>query len=950
MKKHLLFKSVFISLILLSFTTLSAQVVADFEGVTKGSYASGTVIMNGYEWELNEALIGSLANDWKDGNKSGRLRGYNNSEIVLLTEKADGIGSISFHYRRFVTDLQVDWKVEYTLDDGLTWTQAGDAFTAPDTDVVQTFLADINLEGNVRIRILRASDDPNGNTNKRLNIDNITISNWPTSLSDLVLVNGAIFNPGDMVDFTWSAIGVSKIRFEVKMNDSYWEPIENFGVVDASLEAYQLPIPMNVGDETIKIRIADDFDSNTVSNEVEFSIVDNVFGGVHPEEGHYPEAGETNVAIDLYVFKRGLDRSGNPWAWSSRRDIVINFEEEEIVANTGNITISEQGQTEPVYTFNVATAENIEVDRREVRISLPGNLVSETTYEVFIPAGAFADGAATPNLSDEITWSFTTGVREGSDEFTGLNPQDSLFPEEDAVDVFTNLYFYRSGTHQNNEPWGWESMHTIMVDFVDEVVFNSGNISIFKDGDLIPVHSFDVTSAQEVWVSGSSLRITMPQDLLPNTTYKVEIPQGVIVDTTKPVANEWEGITWSFTTSEGKGGFNPDFVLYPPNDALDLPTDLFLYHEDWDDFFFNTIILTLDENIAKGTGNIVITNLTENVEVYSFDIVSENVRIYDNNSVIVSLPDELSANVLYSVEIESGAFTDTEVLKRPWQGITWVFTTGSRDSYKTIYEIRDQKQEPAFMGQYVLTSGVVTKKQPSGTLFLQDDDSQGWSGIFINDPVFGSTVAEGDEYTLVGKVGFGDEIAQLSDIRIPNKTKINQTFTPITIELPFSQEFLNMLVKIEGVIATDDTAPAQDFWVTDGVNKGYISKLWYAYPAEKDQGFSSITGVLYLSLGQNKLAPRNADDIEAIIVSTNRVKSNKVSVAPNPLVDLLNISAPSEIKTIEVISLVGESVLKVSANGKTSMSISAAGLSRGVYMVKIVLSNNQIIVRIVIKE
>ena len=935
---------------LLSFTSLSAQVFVDFEGVTKGSYATNTVAMGEYDWQFTEALIGVHANDWKVEERSARLRGHHNSELGMLTPKLGGMGTISFQYRRYGTDPQVDWKVEYTRDDGLTWTQAGDDFTAPDTDEVQMFSTEINKSGNIRMRIVRATNDSNETKDRRLNIDNITISNWSGSLSDFALAGAVLFYPGDILDFMWSAVGVSEIQFEVKFLDSDWEVVDDIGLVDATLGAFQLPIPMSAGDETIKIRIVDYFDNNTFSNEVNFTIIDNIFSGLDPEFGHYPESGETDVAIDLYFLKTGTDEHGDTWAWSSRGEIVINFDEDEVVANAGDITISKQGEPEPIHIFNVLTSDNIEVDRSTLTIALPANLESTTTYVVVLPAEAFADKAAVPNLSEEITWSFTTGTREGSDVFTGLNPHESLYPAENATDVFTNLYFYRSDTDENNEPWGWEMKHTIMLDFIDDVVLNSGYISIYKDAEPTPVYSFDVASANEVLISGRSVWITLPENLLPNTTYEVVIPQGVIVDTTNPVANEWEGITWSFTTSEGEGGFNPNFVLHPSDGALDLPTDLFLYHEGWNDFFFNSIILTLDENIAKGTGEIIITNLTDNVEAYSFDMTNEAVRIYNNKSVIVSLPDKLDVDVLYSIKVEPGAIIDAELPNRPWQGVTWTFNTGNRDSFRTIYEIRDQKSVPVFMGEYVPTSGVVIKKRSSGSFFFQDDDSQGWNGIFVNDPVFGATVVEGEEYNLVGKVGFENDMAQLSDVRISNRISKNQFLTPIVVNLPFVEEYLSMLVKITNVSAVDVPDATLEFWVSDGEKTGLISKLWYTYPVEKDQGFSSITGVLHRGVGKYKLAPRNADDLETIVVSSNAVKSVKLMVSFNPDTDILNILAPSEIEFVELVSIVGESLLKENGFNKTNISVSTAGLPQGVYLVKTALKNGEASVVKIIKN
>src|SRR5690554_4388233 len=956
MKNERLFTNLIISLLLLSFSSISAQVIADFEGVTKGAYATGTVTMNGYNWELTEVVISSpsSASDWKIDDRSARFRGYANSELVLLTEKPDGIGSITFQYRRFGTDPQVDWKVEYTLDDGLTWFQAGDDFTAPTTDDITTFYAKVNMSGDVRMRIVRATDDENSK-DRRLNVDNISITNYNPSLTGFSVAGGPIFYPNDELKFTWIAVDVEEIRFEMQFADeTEWQPAEGLEVVDATLGAFNFNLPLDVNSETIHLRIVDNSNSSVVSNVLSLQLVDNVFAGPYLASDLYPKDNAIDVPIDLYNFMSGIDSNENPWAWSSKHDIVIEFHE-EIALNTGNITISKQGEGSPIYIFDVATAENIHVDWETLRITLPEILDPHTTYEVVVDAEAFADKEEPiPNLSDEIAWSFTTGNRQGSDFFTGLAPWEEIHPSENETGVYTDLYIYRSGVDHEDLFWEWESERNIILVFVDEIVKNVGSITISKQGEPTPIYSFDVAIDPAISIEGNSLRVGLPKNLSPNTTYEVVIPSGAIVDNSTPTANEWEGLTWSFTTAQGIGGkfspqFNPGFTLYPTNGAVDLPTDLFLYHEEWDDFFFNTILLNLDADIAKGSGHIIVTNLAESEPIYTIDMASEDIRIH-NNSVIVLLPDKLDPNTSYKIEVEAGTIIDAELPVNSWAGITWSFTTGNRDSYKTIYEIRDQKKEPAFIGQFVPTSGVVTKKGTSGTLFLQDADSQGWSGLLVNDANFVNTATEEGEYNLVGKVGFENDMAQLSDIRVSHMINTSQSFTPKIIELPFAEEFLSMLVKIKNVSAVDVPGATQEFWVTDGDKIGLISKLWYSHPAEKDQGFSSITGVLHRSLGQNKLAPRDADDLVAVVVSAKATKSTKLLVSLDPASDILNISAPTEIEFVELVSIVGESLLKENGSNRTNIPISTVRLSQGVYIVKIVLKNSETFVVKIIKK
>ncbi|PKN73958.1 MAG: hypothetical protein CVU49_09675 [Candidatus Cloacimonetes bacterium HGW-Cloacimonetes-2] len=171
------------TLVLLLFALLAigaayGQYLVNFEGATetKTGYASGTVNLSGLDWDMTEAVIGNLAADFYMGTKSARMRGYGTSSMTMLADKANGIGTISFQYRRYGTDSQVDWKVEYSSDNGTSWTQIGSAFTAPASDDIQTFSETVNVAGSIRVRIKRATES--GTTNKRMNIDDITITDY----------------------------------------------------------------------------------------------------------------------------------------------------------------------------------------------------------------------------------------------------------------------------------------------------------------------------------------------------------------------------------------------------------------------------------------------------------------------------------------------------------------------------------------------------------------------------------------------------------------------------------------------------------------------------------------------------------------------------------------------------------------------------------------------------
>ncbi len=148
--------------------------LADFEGAgeTKPGYSAGTVTINGVSWDLTEALIGTSESDWKNGARSVRLRGYGTSAMTMQEDWPHGIGTIHFRYARYGDDLQAAWRVEYSVDQGQTWTGAGTQFTAG-ANATHLFAATPGIDQPARIRIRSVAGE--GTSNRRLNIDDILL-------------------------------------------------------------------------------------------------------------------------------------------------------------------------------------------------------------------------------------------------------------------------------------------------------------------------------------------------------------------------------------------------------------------------------------------------------------------------------------------------------------------------------------------------------------------------------------------------------------------------------------------------------------------------------------------------------------------------------------------------------------------------------------------------------
>ncbi|MBZ9731175.1 DNA/RNA non-specific endonuclease [Salegentibacter sp. JZCK2] len=152
----------------------------DFENVSKTSYAGANVTFNDGEWYFEDALIGGLSGDSKNGAKSVRMR-YN-GVITMGYDLPDGIKTVSLRYAKYNRDSQTSFELYYSTDAGATWTKGGDEIHVKKTNL-ETANFSINVQGNVRLEI-RKTDGKSD----RLNIDDIIVQSNPITETE-TLVN-----------------------------------------------------------------------------------------------------------------------------------------------------------------------------------------------------------------------------------------------------------------------------------------------------------------------------------------------------------------------------------------------------------------------------------------------------------------------------------------------------------------------------------------------------------------------------------------------------------------------------------------------------------------------------------------------------------------------------------------------------------------------------------------
>lgn len=157
----------------------------DFEEVFKNGYASSFVTIKNISWKFDNFLIGTADNDVKLDMRAARGR-HKDAQPALLEMQDDltgGLGELSFSFARsnFTGDRTpeaVQLVVEYSLNQGESWIEAGGAIQTDSIDEMTVFKTEINSAGEYRIRIRSIS----GSDGRRFNIDNLLLTTYDTAV------------------------------------------------------------------------------------------------------------------------------------------------------------------------------------------------------------------------------------------------------------------------------------------------------------------------------------------------------------------------------------------------------------------------------------------------------------------------------------------------------------------------------------------------------------------------------------------------------------------------------------------------------------------------------------------------------------------------------------------------------------------------------------------------
>jgi endonuclease G len=152
----------------LNFTVdASGDYLENFENAFKNSYAAEEVTFPDGTWYFEDALLGTLSSDSKNGSQAVRLRG--NGKITMNFDLTEGADNVSLSYAKFGKDRNTSFSLYFSTDGGITWQQSGTELFVKNKNL-QSQSFPVNVAGNVRFEI-RKTDG----SSERLNIDDILV-------------------------------------------------------------------------------------------------------------------------------------------------------------------------------------------------------------------------------------------------------------------------------------------------------------------------------------------------------------------------------------------------------------------------------------------------------------------------------------------------------------------------------------------------------------------------------------------------------------------------------------------------------------------------------------------------------------------------------------------------------------------------------------------------------
>jgi len=324
-----------------------------------------------------------------------------------------------------------------------------------------------------------------------------------------------------------------------------------------------------------------------------------------------------------------------------------------VQAGTGNIVIYESDGT----PFEIISITGPKVDFNSQYSAGGGDTIVTISHNKFsvskqyfvrVDAGAITDKAVPTNA------------------FAGILDKSWIFTTEDYTPAtYTIINPLVNSTVTDKKP-------VFQLNFSRAIQAGTDTISLWKRSGDVKIQKI-AASAIKVAADGKSATFTFANELPDATDLYVIVPSSVFVNTSVShvpfvgITTQWD---WSFKT--GVDVTKPSVVSVSPKDSTSLkPADI-------------KLVLTLNEDVVAGLGNIVVYNAATDAVVSTVAITPAMV----SGHVVTVTPTGLAETKTYYVKVDAGALIDKATTPNAFAGIldktTWKFKIGDYTGPKIV--------------------------------------------------------------------------------------------------------------------------------------------------------------------------------------------------------------------------------------------------------------------------
>lgn len=317
-------------------------------------------------------------------------------------------------------------------------------------------------------------------------------------------------------------------------------------------------------------------------------------------------------------------------------------------------------------------------------------------------------------------------------------------------------------------------------------------------------------------------------------------------------------------------------------------------------------------NLSPGSGDGYTEVASGDIDLTSY--ISANTYIAFRHQGSSTAPESQEYQIDDILVAEQGAsFTDTV----------------SIDSIQ--YSLGNPADSP-YMGDDVITFGIVTALEASGDGYWIQDGNGPWDGIYVYDQT--NTPSVGDSVEVEGSVDEFFETTQIDNVvtytlhstgnTVPNSGSISSN-DAATLE-----DYEGCFVTVAFALCTNDNAGFGLWEANDGSGPVLVDDECYDNSATLNEGYD-ISGVMtYHSQDGYKINPRTGADIVVVGNVSIDENTNEVTIYPNPATNNVVINASAE-AIVSIYSVTGALVV----NGISNKTIDISNLESGLYHVVI---------------